>query len=143
MKVTLRELCKRCKGKCCRPPIYLGQVDVDRLIAAGKKFKIERTDEAGFDLISSDKCPFLKEDVGCTLESDLKSIDCILFPLAFTESNDGFKFYLNKLCPFFKEIPRDWIKETKKWARVRLKDWSKSERRTYAERQKDRLSEIL
>lgn len=135
MKMNFKQICKKCNGKCCHGRIFLGAVDVEKLKSAGKKIKIRKAGKAGFDLISDGKCPFFKEKIGCTLEEGLKPIDCTLYPLAFLENSERFTFYLNKRCPYYKQVPKDWIEKTKTWAQKKLKAWSKEEREIYIKRQ--------
>lgn len=137
MKLSL--LCKKCNGKCCKPPIFLGYSDIKKLKKTGKIFEYKKNKTGGYDLISKDKCPFLKEGLGCTLEKKLKPFDCLLFPLAFKENKEKFIFYLNKICPCWKTLPHYWIVQTKRVANRKLKDWTVKERDAYCERQKNFL----
>ena len=121
---------------------FLGLRDVEKLKKTGRNLKIESAGKGGFDLIHEGQCPFLEEGVGCTLSNDLKPLDCILYPLSFTEDNGGLEFYLNDLCPYFNEAPDGWIEETKRWAIDALKSWTKEERKTYASRQIGHLRDL-
>lgn len=128
--------CKKCQGRCCRPPIFLGKIDIIKLKGVRRKFKFVEAKIAGFDIVAEGMCPFFQENIGCTLKKNIKPIDCILFPLSYREKEGRFKFYLNNLCPFTTEFPESWIIETKRWARRHLKEWSDLERKAYLERQK-------
>ncbi len=142
MKLSMADVCKKCGGKCCQPPIFLSEFDIKKLKEIGKKFTTSPAGEAGYNLLSPTVCPFLKKGSGCTLTEDQKPIDCILYPLAFTEENDTLTFYLNGRCPLHKDVPKDWIKKTIKWAKLQLKHWTPAERRTYIKRQINDLISI-
>lgn len=137
VKKSMASLCRTCQGRCCQPPIFLGQYDVDKLRRKGFDFDIEPVPQgAGYDLISEGNCPFLKKGIGCTLEEEDKPIDCLIFPLTFSEENLGqFKFYPSKHCLFFKQIPDSWIQQTTREGEKKILKWSVEERKTYIKRQ--------
>lgn len=140
----MSDICRICLGKCCQPPIFLGQKDVEKLRKAGKQFNYKKAKNAGFDLVSDGKCPFLKIGKGCTLDRDLKPIDCVLYPLVFKIKEDGsIEYYLNKGCPYFKDVPNDWIEETKKWIQTKMDEWSSQEKDAYYKRQQEKLAVII
>ncbi|MFC1727162.1 hypothetical protein ACFL0Y_01440 [Patescibacteria group bacterium] len=69
---------------------------------------------------------------GCTLPEDIKPFDCKVFPVAFIYKNGKTSFYLNKKCPYYREIPREWIEKTHKWARKELESWTEEEKLEYS-----------
>jgi len=82
-------------------------------------------------LVHWGKCPFLNEQKGCTLPERLKPFDCKLFPLTFMYEKNKVRIFLNKKCPYTKEISKEWINKTKKGLLKELKKWTKEEKETY------------
>ena len=131
MKNVFEVICKKCGGKCCKSTVFLTQRDIDRWKSYEGKFAVIKR-EAGFMLKHDGKCPFLNLKTGCTLDEPMKAFDCIMFPLAFTYENGKINFYLNKKCPYYNEIPKDWIEKTKKWTLEQLNSWTEEEKITYS-----------
>lgn len=139
---TIADLCKKCQGGCCTT-VFLGKYDIEKLKKAGKHFNIKKV-EGGHEFVETEngKCPFLNEGIGCILSDDLKPLDCILFPLAFKMEGKNIKFFLNTKCPYFSEIPVDWINKTMKWFELHINQWSEDEIKTYIKRQEGHFKEI-
>ncbi len=74
------------------------------------------------------KCPFLDLKIGCTLKHEDKPLDCRMFPIAFKYKDGKATFYLNKRCKYWKEIPREWVLATKKWAGKAIAELTEEEK---------------
>lgn len=122
MKNVFAIICKKCQGACCKSTVFVTKHDLEKLRKHKKDLKIyndfTKSSEPPGDLVQDDKnkCYFLNLQTGCTLNPDDKPFDCRLFPLTFTYDKKQLQFYLNKKCPYWKEIPKEWIEDTKKWA---------------------------
>ncbi|MBN2015982.1 YkgJ family cysteine cluster protein [Candidatus Dojkabacteria bacterium] len=137
MKNIFEIICKKCVGKCCKTTIFLTQKDIDRLEKYKEKFRLipmEKDMKAppGYMDLVEGSCPFLEEEKGCTLRHEEKPFDCRVFPLAFIYKAGETKFYLNKKCPYYDEIPEEWIHKTKIWAQEELKNWSEDEKLAFS-----------
>ncbi|MDD4271891.1 MAG: YkgJ family cysteine cluster protein [Patescibacteria group bacterium] len=125
-------ICKTCGGKCCKYYIFLTEKELRRLLKTAVKFKYKKQG-AGFLMDTPARgCDFLDHKTGCRLNSRQKSLDCKLFPLAFTYKNKTLDFYLLKACPFWKKIDRQCIDKIKAITRRELKSWTEKEKITYS-----------
>ena len=142
MSKTIGDICRVCGGFCCTT-VFLGKSDIKKLNKAGKVVQYQKV-EGGHEFVKTahGKCPFLKEGIGCVLPEELKPFDCILYPLAFTKKNGSFEFYVNTKCPYYKEIPKDWIKKTILWFNDKIKEWTDEEIEAYIARQKGHMKKI-
>lgn len=124
-------ICKKCQGKCCKLNIMLTKKDIERL---KDKIDINKFRKYGKSIyVHWGKCPFLNTTTGCTLPKKLKPFDCKLFPLTFMYERGKLKIYLNKKCPYTKEIPEEWINKNRIWLLKELKYWTKEEKKTYTD----------
>lgn len=129
MKNIFKIICKKCRGKCCKLNVMIAKKDYNKL-----KNKLDQKQFKKYGkniLVHWGKCPFLNEKEGCSLPEKLKPFDCQLFPLTFMYEKGKIKIFLNKKCPYSKEISKEWISKTKKWLLKELKNWNKEELKTY------------
>jgi len=132
----LLEFCKEC-GKCCdiikEMPLFLSKKEYGDLKNAGYEFEVFDVDEG---YIINDTCPFVS-DKGCTLPKELKPLDCEMFPLAFVFKNGKFEFYLNKKCPYWDKISKEWIEKTRKEFFKKIKNRDKRAMEIYGTEKED------
>lgn len=138
IKNVYEVICRKCQGLCCKATVVVTQKDLDKLNQAHKgRFGIVNEEMGAgktpghFILTDHHRCPFLGEQ-GCTLKESEKPFDCIFFPLAFIYKDKKLSFYLNKHCPFYMEIPKQKLLQTKKWAEKQLKSWTEEEKLYYS-----------
>lgn len=132
-------ICKECADKdlsCCNYKLFLVKEELDKVKGFKKDVKYKK-DRSGYKLVrdTRDKrhrCQFLGSN-GCVLPDDsFKPFDCLLFPLNIIYRNGEIEFYLSKCCIFYKEISKEWIDKTKKWATERFNSWSEQEKKDYS-----------
>jgi len=116
-------------GKCCNLNVLLTHKDFENL---KNKTSFEDFKKYGNLIVHWGTCPFLEKENGCTLPEPLKPFDCKLFPLTFMYEDSKVKIFLNKKCPFTKEIPQEWINKTKSWLKKELQSWKKQDLLAYS-----------
>lgn len=132
MKNIFEVICKKCDGKCCKTVTFLSQDDVKRLQECKTEFSqnkefLHRKKNHSFLVLNKGKCPFLTEHKGCQLKESCRPLECLLFPLVFKYDKGKLRFYLNKKCPYLREISKKWVSKTKQWAANKLQQWTKEE----------------
>jgi len=83
-------------------------------------------------MLKNGECSFLDPVKGYKLKEACRPLECLLFPLVFKSEKNDIRFYLNKKCPYLKEISKKWVSETTKWADSRLKHWKKAEKESFS-----------
>lgn len=142
-------ICKKCAEKdesCCNFKLTLTRKEIDLIKKFKKDLKYKQNGSV-YNLIRDSKegrhrCQFLTSE-GCCLPADLKSLDCVIFPLNIIYHEGVVEFYLSKYCMFYKDIPSSWIEETKKLALERFNSWSEDEKKEYSKVAEGISKEIL
>ena len=126
-KILSKETCASCKFCCSFRRQSLWETPIfseKEMLFLSEKFPevkfISRGNSFTYDLSGEyktnnpeeeAKCPFLNEKTGCILSKTEKPFDCSIWPLRVVKKNEEIKIVLDNVCPAFKNIPIEEIRD--------------------------------